>query len=257
MGVKVGPQHFQRLLAWVVRNCPFSGPYIDDVLTGTGSSVRYVDSDRFKGKRFDSPAYADRPVEEFLHPCFKPPPVLPDGSVNTFFDTPLPYGLPQSPTVREQIYLHYLCLRALFHAFGSADLTVKPARCFLLRQQVQCVGHVLAGGKPLLDPDKTKALREWQTTHITTAKALKSFLALANWYSMYIGNYAQHAEPLMEALKGKYMYEHVEVPGQTTDPGGLPKKSRKRVKLTPKQAAIDWTGAVPRTCEPSHPCGSR
>ena len=25
-GVKVGPQVFQRLVAWVVRNCPFSGP---------------------------------------------------------------------------------------------------------------------------------------------------------------------------------------------------------------------------------------
>ena len=45
---------------------------------------------------------------------------------------------------------------------------------------------------------------------------------------MYIRNYAQHAAPLMEALKGKYMYEDVEVPGETTDPAGIP-----------KQAAID------------------
>ena len=61
---------------------------------------------------------------------------------------------------------------------------------------------------------------------------------------MYIRNYAQYAAPLMEALKGKYMYEDVEVPGETTDPGGIPKKKRKRVKLTPKQAAIDWTPAM-------------
>ena len=171
MGVKVGPQVFQRLVAWVVRNCPFSCPYIDDVLTGTGDSVRYVDSDRGKGKLFDSHAYADRPAEEFLHPCFKPPPVLPDGSVNTDLDTPFSYDLPQSPTLREQLYFHYLCLRELFNAFASADLTVKPAKCFLLRQQVQYVGHVLAGGKRFPNPDKTKALREWETTHITTAKA--------------------------------------------------------------------------------------
>ena len=88
LGVKVGPQVFQRLVASVVRNCPFSGPYINDVLTGTGSSVRFVDSDRGKGKRFDSHAYADRPTEEFLHPCFWTPPDLPDGSVNTNLDTP-------------------------------------------------------------------------------------------------------------------------------------------------------------------------
>ena len=61
---------------------------------------------------------------------------------------------------------------------------------------------------------------------------------------MYIRNYAQHAAPLMEVLKGKYMYEDVEAPGETTDPGGIPKKKRKRVKLTPKQAGIDWTPAM-------------
>ena len=41
MGVKVGPQVFQRLVQWVVRNCPFSDPYIDDVLTSTGHSCKY------------------------------------------------------------------------------------------------------------------------------------------------------------------------------------------------------------------------
>ena len=37
MGVKVGPQVFQRMVAHVVRGCcPASSPYMDDVLTGTG-----------------------------------------------------------------------------------------------------------------------------------------------------------------------------------------------------------------------------
>ena len=110
IGVKVGPQAFKRLVAWVVRNSPFSGPYIDDVVTGTCSSVRYLISDRSKGKLFDSQAYADRPAEEFLHPCFKHPPILPDGSGNTDLDTPFSYGFPQTPTLREQLYVHYLCL---------------------------------------------------------------------------------------------------------------------------------------------------
>ena len=61
---------------------------------------------------------------------------------------------------------------------------------------------------------------------------------------MYIRNYAQHSAPLMEALKGKYINEDVEVPGETTDPGGVPKKKCKRVQLAPKQAAIDWTPAM-------------
>ena len=40
------------------------------------------------------------------------------------------------------------------------------------------------------------------------------------------------------------MYEDVDVPGETTDPGGIPKKKCKLVKLTPKQAAIDWSPAM-------------
>ena len=130
MGVKAGPEVVQRLVAWVVRNCQLSVPYIVNFLTGTGGSVRYVDSDRGKGNVFDCHAYADRPADEFLHRCFEPPPILPDGSVNTDLDTPFSYDLPQSPTLREQLYFHYLCLRKVLHAFASADLTFKAAKCF-------------------------------------------------------------------------------------------------------------------------------
>ena len=80
MGVKVGPQCFQRLVQWVVRNCPFSDPYIDDVLTSTSDSCRYDPSARGKGKLFNSHALDDQSA--FLQPCFPPPPVLPDGSPN-------------------------------------------------------------------------------------------------------------------------------------------------------------------------------
>ena len=52
MGVKVGLQVFQRLVAWVVRNCPTSGPYIDDLLTGTGVPRNYAHSDHGPGKFF-------------------------------------------------------------------------------------------------------------------------------------------------------------------------------------------------------------
>ena len=71
------------------------------------------------------------------------------------------------------------------------------------------------------------------------AKALKGFLGLANWYSMYIKNYAQHAAPLMEALNGKCLYEE-RGGSPDMDGNGLPVKLRKRLRLTPKQAEIQW-----------------
>ena len=240
MGVKVGPQVFQRLVAWVVRNCPTSGPYIDDVLTGTGVPRNYAPSDHGPGKLFDSHAYADKPADTFLNPCFSPPPILPDGTANSDMVTPFSYIIPSHPSSQDKLYYHYLCMRELFRAFASADLTVKPEKCFLLRRQVQYVGHVLCNGKRFPNPSKTQALRDTEIKHITNAKALKGFLGLANWYSMYIRNYAKYAAPLMEALKGMYQFEDVQG-GPAVDGNGLPCKARKRVKLTAKQSEIKWT----------------
>ena len=70
------------------------------------------------------------------------------------------------------------------HALASADLTVKPEKCTLLMRQVQYVGHVLREGQCFPSPAKTEALRLWDKNTIKTAKALKGFLGLTNWYSM-------------------------------------------------------------------------
>ena len=39
MGVKVGPAAYQQMVQYVTRNCPQSRPYIDDILSSTGSKV--------------------------------------------------------------------------------------------------------------------------------------------------------------------------------------------------------------------------
>ena len=57
MGVKVGPQVFQRMVQHVLRNCMSeSGRYIDDVLSSTGKPPP---EQRGKGKMMDSHAYCD------------------------------------------------------------------------------------------------------------------------------------------------------------------------------------------------------
>ena len=93
----------------------------------------------------------------------------------------------------------------------------------------------MASGFPALS--SMRRLCEWKHEQITTAKALKGFLGLANWYSMYTTISIQHAAPLMEALKGKHLYEEGEG-GPDVVGNGLPVKARKRVRLTPKQAEI-------------------
>ena len=153
--------------------------------------------------------------------------------------TPFSYIIPSHPSDQDKLYHHYRFMRELFHAFASADLPVNPQKC-LLRHQVQYVGHVLCNGKSFPNPSKTQALLDLESKHITNAKALKQFLGLANWYSMYIRIYAKYAAPLMEALKGVYQFEDVQG-GPAVDGNGLPCKTRKRVKPTPKQSEIRWT----------------
>ena len=124
--------------------------------------------------------------------------------------TPFSYIIPFPPSDQDKLYYHYLRMRELFYAFASDDLAVKPEKCFLLRRQVQYVGHVLCNGKRFPNPSKSQGLRDWEIKYIINAKALKGFLGLANWYSMYMRNYAKYAAPLMKALKGMYQFEDVQ-----------------------------------------------
>ena len=105
-------------------------------------------------------------------PCFSLPR---RGTAFSDMVTPFSFIIPSHPSDQDKLYYHYLCMRELFHAFASADLTVKPEKCFLLRRQVQYVGHVLCNGKRFPNPSKTQALRDWEIKHITNAKALKEF----------------------------------------------------------------------------------
>ena len=128
MGIKVGPQVFERMVQHVLRNCmPESGPYIDDVLSSTGKLPPWQ---REKGKLMDSDAYCD--------------------------SDPQP---PDSVQEWDACFEHHcqICFR-MFKAFADAGLTVKPSECFLFMRQVKCVGPILHNEKRRPDPAKTHAV---------------------------------------------------------------------------------------------------
>ena len=216
MGVKVGPQVFQRMVAHVLRQCSDSGPYIDDVLSSTGLPPPPPESG--KGEMEDSFAYQDSSGS---------------GRVTT---------LPLEPAARKACLDHHFeVVWQCFEAFERAGLTVKPSKCHMFMQQVRYVGHVLCGGQRFPDPSKTEAIAKWRAEDIKTPKALKGFLGILNWYSIYIKNFAKYAAPLMDSLKGKYQYEppDPQTKGQL-DGNGKPIK-KKKIRLSPKQMEIKWT----------------
>ena len=111
-------------------------------------------------------------------------------------------------------------------------------------RQVKYVGHILRNGKRLPDPGKTQAVADWKHEDIKTPKALKGFLGLANWYSIYIHKYADYAPHLMEALSGKHQYEPIPPDKKgTLDGNGKPVK-RKKLELPPKQMVITWNAQM-------------
>ena len=148
----------------------------------------------------------------------------------------------QEPEVLEKYFQkHYEDLFSLFEALERAMLTVKPEKCHFFRKTVKYVGHILKDGRRFPCPSRVEAVANWDHRTITTPKRLKWFLGLVGWYQIYIENFAKHAQPLMEALKGKYRYEAQDPSAPVArDATGLPNK-RRRVKLTGKEAKIEWT----------------
>ena len=209
MGIKVAPQVYQRMVDWVVRKCKCSRPYIDDILTGTGKGIIGRHGQIKSAQDFLRIVKSEDPGDRKL--------------------------------LGDILEEHYQAVRRLFLAFQEARLTIKPEKCHFFRTTVQYIGHVLRAGMRFPNPDKTAAIREWKEEHITTPKQLKGFLGLANWYALYIKDFAKHATPLMEALRGKYQYEPVGK-GQLSVQGLPPK--RKRIKLSPKETRIHWTSAM-------------
>ena len=100
--------------------------------------------------------------------------------------------------------LHWERVRRLFQRLHDCYLTVKPDKCHLFRTRVKYCGHILEGGTRRPAKSKVEAITGWTKEMIKTPKQMKGFLGLANWYAIYIKNFAQHAAPLMESLKGKY-----------------------------------------------------
>ena len=125
MGVKVGPQVFQQMVAHILNGCDRSGPYIDDVLTGTG--IPPPPAKAGKGQLLDSQAYME--------------------------------AIPSDPKRLEECKQYHLeAVRECFQRIADAGLTVKPSKCFLFMRQVKYVGHILREGRRLPDPAKCSAI---------------------------------------------------------------------------------------------------
>ena len=129
------------------------------------------------------------PVVSGPHPSEVPPATAPP-------PTPTPLKLPPLSIIEK----HFHELRHVFLCLRRHKLTVKMEKCHMFQLRVRFLGHILEQGVRRPDPAKWAAIGRWHHEDIKTATAMKSFLGLAQWYSIYIKNFSEYAAPLSDAL---------------------------------------------------------
>ena len=91
---------------------------------------------------------------------------------------------------------HIERLRLLFDRLRLANLKVKVSKSKLLREEVHYLGHVVSASGVKTDPEKIKAIQDWQTPdHL---KTLRSFLGLCGYYRRFIDDYSTIADALYQ-----------------------------------------------------------
>ena len=90
-------------------------------------------------------------------------------------------------------------LEHVFTRLREANLKLKPSKCVLFQKSVKFLGHVVSESGVSTDPDKIKAIQDWQIPK--NAKQIKSFLGLCGYYRRYVKGFADIARPLHKACK--------------------------------------------------------
>ncbi|KAM4063479.1 integrase core domain-containing protein [Hirsutella rhossiliensis] len=95
---------------------------------------------------------------------------------------------------------HEAKVRRVLQALADAGLHLDPAKCEFSVQEVKYLGFIVNAGKGIAcDPEKQRAIREWEAP--TTVKGVRSFLGFANYYRIFIPDYAKITQSLDALLK--------------------------------------------------------
>eukprot|EP00117_Sycon_ciliatum_P030790 scpid39474/ scgid4420/ Retrovirus-related Pol polyprotein from transposon 297; Protease; Reverse transcriptase; Endonuclease len=85
-------------------------------------------------------------------------------------------------------------LKAIFARLRAANLRLKPSKCFLFREKVNFLGHVVTADGVQTDPAKIRDIEQWPT--IRTVGQLRTFLGFSGYYRRFVRDYASIAKPL-------------------------------------------------------------
>ena len=204
IGVKNGPAMFQRMIQWVLRELPFVMGNIDDVLVGTEPSQVYSNGNVCG----DTPASSARSLRGADRAASRN--VATGTSVAALSDLSVVDNAHLSyssvhvmSNLWEVLRRHHRDVRAVSLALRRHKLFVKGSKMHLFRETIQFCGNILSKGQRREATSKLEAIRKWTPESITRITHLKGFLGLAQYYAIYMQDFAIVAVPLSRQLKNR------------------------------------------------------
>ena len=94
---------------------------------------------------------------------------------------------------------HLNIIDEVFFKLGEAGLTVRPSKCMIGFHTIEFLGHEI--GENTIAPRKQKVSQILEVERPTTKKQVKSYIALAGYYSKFIPNYSTITAPLSDLTK--------------------------------------------------------
>jgi hypothetical protein len=82
----------------------------------------------------------------------------------------------------------------------DAGLQIDIDKCEFETKRVKYLGYIIEAEAGIrVDPDKIAAIRKWATP--TLVKAVRAFIGFANFYRVFILEFSNIAEPLLNLTK--------------------------------------------------------
>lgn len=94
---------------------------------------------------------------------------------------------------------HLKKLDLVLQRLREHGLKLKPRKCFLFKEEVKFLGHIVSAKGVHVDGDKIKVLEEWPTP--SSVKEVRQVVGFMSYYRRFVPRFAQLAKPL-HALMG-------------------------------------------------------